>query len=298
MTFDDFDQQTIDVGETRIFARCGGNGPPLLLLHGFPETSLMWRNVAPILAERFTVVCADLRGYGASGCPASTDDHAPYSKRAMAADMVALMATLGHDRFLLAGHDRGGRVAYRLALDHPEAVERLAVLDIVPTADAWDRADARLALGFWPWSLLAQAAPLPERLIGADPRAVIDDVTSQWGSAAAAFPDDVKAAYAEMLADPAHLHAICEEYRAAAGVDREHEAADRATGRKIACPTLALWSGEGALATWYEDAGGPLGLWREWAGSVSGHAVAGGHFFPEEHPRETAETLASFFGSR
>ncbi|TIV07217.1 MAG: alpha/beta hydrolase, partial [Mesorhizobium sp.] len=153
--FDDFDSREIDTGEARIFARRAGAGPGLLLLHGFPQTHAMWREVAPILARDFTVVCADLRGYGQSSCPPSASDHAPYAKRAMAADMVALMETLGFRRFMVAGHDRGGRVAYRLALDHPDRVEKLAVLDIIPTADAWDRADARLALGYWPWSLLA-----------------------------------------------------------------------------------------------------------------------------------------------
>ena len=295
MTFDDFDQRAMAVGDTSVFARSAGDGPPLLLLHGFPETHLMWRDVAPILARQFSVVCADLRGYGASGCPSSAADHAPYSKRAMASDLVALMSALGHDRFMVAGHDRGGRVAYRLALDHPDAVARLAVLDIVPGADAWDRADSRLALGFWPWSLLAQPAPLPERLIGACPDAVIEDAATQWGSADGVFPNDVKAAYAAMLGDSEHLHAICEEYRAAAGIDRDHDAADRAAGHRIGCPVLALWSSEGALATWYEADGGPLGIWRQWTDDVSGNAVAGGHFFPEEHPADTARALADFF---
>ena len=293
--FAGFASATLDTGETSIFVRHGGNGPPLLLLHGFPETHLMWRDVAPALARDFTVVCADLRGYGASGCPASAEDHAPYAKRAMARDMVAAMGALGHRRFAVAGHDRGGRVAYRLALDHPEAVTRLAVLDILPTATVWDRADARFALAFWPWVLLAQPAPLPERLIGAAPEAVIADAVAAWGSAADAFPAEVRDAYAAVLRDPAHVHAICEEYRAAATLDRAHDAADRAAGRRIACPLLALWSREGALERWYADEGGPLALWRDYATEVSGRAVAGGHFFPEEHPRETAAMLGAFF---
>lgn len=292
---DDFDAEEIDVVETTIFVRRAGSGPPILLLHGFPETHLMWREVAPILARDFTVVCADLRGYGRSGCPPSTPDHAPYAKRALALDMVTVMARLGFARFSLAGHDRGGRVAYRLALDHPDKVERLAVLDVVPTEAAWERADAQLVLSFWPWSLLAQPEPLPERLIVAAPDAVVDDAARQWGSSPEAFPPQVRAAYAEALSDPAHVHAICEEYRAAATLDRDHDRADRAAGRKIACPVLALWSADSALDSWYADEGGPLALWRGWADDVRGEAVKGGHFFPEAAPEETAEALRRFF---
>ena len=178
--FQDFDTVDADVGETHIFLRRSGSGPAVLLLHGFPQTHLMWRRVAPLLARCFTVVCPDLRGYGRSGCPPSRPDHAPYAKRAMAKDMVALMETLGFPRFCVAGHDRGGRVAYRLALDHPERVERLAVLDVLSTADAWERADKKLATAFWPWSLLAQPEPLPERLVSAAPDAVVDDALGGW----------------------------------------------------------------------------------------------------------------------
>jgi haloacetate dehalogenase len=255
----------------------------------------MWRDVAPILAERFSVVCADLRGYGASGCPPSTPDHAPYSKRALALDMVAVMDQLGFERFSIAGHDRGGRVAYRAALDHPERVQRLAVLDVVPIDAAWEHADDRLALGFWPWSLLAQPEPLPERLIGGAPEAVIDHALSPaWGTPAEAFDEDARREYLAQLQDPARLHAICEEYRAAAGIDREHDQADRAAGRRITCPVLVLWSATGPLGSWYAAQGGPLELWRELAERVSGRAVAGGHFFPEEHPQDTAAALSDF----
>ncbi|GJD48324.1 Fluoroacetate dehalogenase [Methylobacterium crusticola] len=292
--FDDFTAETIDVGATTIFLRRRGTGAPVLLLHGFPQTHLMWREIAPDLARTFSVVCADLRGYGASGCPASAPDHAPYAKRAMAADMVAAMAALGFDRFAVAGHDRGGRVAYRMALDHPRAIDRLAVLDVVPTAAAWDRADARFALSFWPWSLLAQPAPLPERLVHAAPDAVIDGALDGWGSRPAAFPPQVRRAYIDALRDRRHVHAVCEEYRAAATLDRAHDAADRAAGRRIACPVLALWSGQGGLARWYADEGGPLALWRPFADDVRGHAVEGGHFFPEEAPQETAAVLRGF----
>jgi haloacetate dehalogenase len=268
----------------------------VLLLHGFPQTLRMWRAVAPILARRFSVVCADLRGYGGSGCPPSSADHVPYSKRAMARDLLAVMRRLGFERFSVAGHDRGGRVAYRMALDHPERVERIAVLDIVPIESAWRRADDRLALGFWPWSLLAQPAPLPERLVGAAPEAVIDVALGpEWGTPAETFDDATRAEYLAQLQDPDHLHAICEEYRAAAGIDREHDRADREAGRRIACPLIALWSASGPVGFWYAEEGGPLAVWREFASDVTGHPVDGGHFFPEEHPDATAAALAGFF---
>src|SRR3982750_4763135 len=183
---DGFEAAEVETGETSIFVRRSGSGSPILLLHGFPQTHVMWRSVAPMLARDFTVVCADLRGYGRSGCPASTPDHAPYAKRAMARDMVSIMERLGFPRFAVAGHDRGGRVAYRMALDHPARVERLAVLDVLPTATVWERADARFALGYWPWSLLAQPEPLPERLLGGAPDAIVDAALATWGSDAAA----------------------------------------------------------------------------------------------------------------
>jgi haloacetate dehalogenase len=293
-----FETAEVETGETRIFVRWAGAGAPLLLLHGFPQTHLMWRAVAPLLARRFTVVCADLRGYGRSGCPASTPDHAPYAKRAMARDMVVVMEQLGFARFSVAGHDRGGRVAYRLALDHPGRVERLAVLDILPTGTVWERTDARFALAYWPWSLLAQPEPLPERLITAVPEAVIDDALAGWGTPATVFDPEVRTAYVAALRDPVRVHAICEEYRAAATLDRVHDDADRERGRRIACPLLALWSDLGPLSRWYAETGGPLALWRAWGDEVQGHALNAGHFFPEEIPQETAEALDRFFQAR
>jgi haloacetate dehalogenase len=293
----DFQTVEVDTGQTTIFTRWSGSGPPVLLLHGFPQTHLMWRAVAPALARDFTVVCADLRGYGRSGCPASTPDHAPYTKRAMANDMVIVMERLGFPRFSVAGHDRGGRVAYRLALDHRERVERVAVLDILPTDTAWKHADASFALGYWPWVLLAQPAPLPERLLSAAPEAVIDNALSDWGSPSTVFPREVKEAYVEALRDPSHVHAICEEYRAAATLDREHDKADFGNGRRIICPLLVLWSAQGGLETWYAQAGGPIGLWRAWCEHVQGHALNAGHFFPEEAAEQTAHALSGFFAS-
>jgi haloacetate dehalogenase len=292
---DEFEIAEVDTGAARIFARRSGSGAPVLLLHGFPQTHLMWRSVAPLLAQTFTVICADLRGYGQSSCPASTPDHAPYAKRTMAHDMVVVMEQLGFRRFSVAGHDRGGRVAYRMALDHPGRIERLAVLDILPTETVWDRADARFALAYWPWSLLAQPAPLPERILSATADAVVDDALGSWGSSPAVFPPEVRAAYIDALRDPAHVHAICEEYRAAATLDREHDQTDRRSGRRITSPLLALWSADGALGTWYADAGGPIALWRAWSDEARGHALNAGHFFPEEAPAETARALSHFF---
>ncbi|PTY04272.1 alpha/beta hydrolase [Opitutaceae bacterium EW11] len=293
---DDFTAAEIDTGDAVIFARSGGRGPAVLLLHGFPENHLMWHRIAPILAQHFTVVLADLPGYGRSKASSSAQNTSRYSKRAFARDMIAVMEHLGFARFSIAGHDRGGRVAYRLALDHPERVERLAVLDIVPTETAWARADARFATAFWPWSLLAQDEPLPERILTATADAIVQGALEGWGSAGAAFPPEIRAAYVEALRDPAQAHAICQEYRAAATVDREHDREALASGRRITAPLLVLWSAHGPLHTWYAADGGPLEIWRTWAANVCGHAVQAGHFFPEELPQPTAEELAQFFG--
>jgi len=289
--FAGFDSGMLETSETRIFARWAGAGPPVVLLHGFPETHLMWREVAPILAREFFVVCADLRGYGASACPPSDATHEAYAKRAMARDIVELMGAFGHARFAVIGHDRGGRVAYRLALDHARACAALAVLDVLPTAEAWDRADARFALGYWPWSLLAQDEPLPELALQRLAAEVVDAALSGWGSSPAVFPADVRQAYVEALQDPAHAHAICEEYRAAASRDREHDASDREAARRIECPLTVLWGARGALQQWYGDVGGPLGIWSRWATDVTGRGFDAGHFFPEEAAHEVAQAL-------
>ena len=297
LTFEQFEGIKVEGEEAVIFLRRFGSGPPVLLLHGFPETHLMWRSVAPLLARSFTVICTDLRGYGRSSCPPSRFDHTPYSKRAMAKDMVAVMEKLGFSSFCVAGHDRGGRVAYRLALDHPQCIERLAVLDVVPIADAWGRADKRLAIGYWPWSLLAQPEPLPERLLSSAADAIVDDALGTWGSSADAFPPEVRTHYIETLRDPKHAHAICEEYRAAATIDHEHDMSDRQDGRGIRCPVLVLWDAQGSLSAWYATEGGPLALWRAWANDVRGIAIDGGHFFPEQMPERTAQELSTFFTS-
>ncbi|GAB3884177.1 alpha/beta hydrolase [Kibdelosporangium lantanae] len=286
--FDGFEEFDIQTSTTTIHGRRGGSGPPLLLLHGIPETHVMWRSVAPRLAEDFTVVATDLRGYGASGISASQADHAPYAMRALANDQVEVMARLGYDRFSVAGHDRGARCAYRMALDH--AVEALAVLDIVPTAEAFARADQRFALGYWVWSFLAAPAPVPETLVCGAPETFVDHMLDTWAQRPDVFPPEVRKAYQDQFRDPARVHAICEQYRAAATLDVEHDEEDRG-GHRLTCPVLVLWSAGGAVDTWYD----PLASWREWADDVTGRAVAGGHFLPEEAPDETADELLAFF---
>lgn len=282
------------VGGTEIFLRAKGDGPPLLLLHGYPQTHAMWHRVAPALAERLTVVCADLRGYGDSGKPASDPAHAVYAKRAMAADMVEAMAALGFDRFMVAGHDRGGRVAHRLCLDHPERVARAAVLDIVPTRTLFRATDTAFAMGYYHWFFLAQPEPLPERMIGADPLFYLRTKLGQWSGAkdtAWAAPEAL-AEYERCFADPATVHASCEDYRAAATVDLEHDEADR--DARIACPLLVLWGERGlmhrrfdVLATWREKAAGP----------VEGRALPCGHYLAEERPEATLAELRRFFAA-
>jgi haloacetate dehalogenase len=288
--FDGFDVRDIATRETSIHARIGGSGPPLLLLHGYPQTHAMWHRVAPVLAERCTVVCADLRGYGDSGKPASDPEHAVYSKRASAEDMVEVMAALGFARFMLAGHDRGGRVGHRLALDHPERVERMAVLDIVPTRTVFRATDQAIATGYYHWFFLIQPYDLPERLIGADPVYYLRRKLGAW-AALDNFAPEALAEYERCFSDPAVIHASCEDYRAAASIDLAHDEAD--LEHRIRCPLLVLWGRRGlmerhfdVLATWREKAAGP----------VSGRALDCGHFLAEERPEETASELRAFFG--
>ncbi|MFC9972067.1 alpha/beta fold hydrolase [Spirillospora sp. NPDC127200] len=287
--YEGFEEFDIATAGTTIHGRRGGHGPPVLLLHGIPETHLMWHRVAPRLAEHHTVVATDLRGYGDSGTPPSAPDHAPYSMRALAADQVEVMRELGHDRFAVVGHDRGARCAYRMALDRPGAVERLAVLDIVPTAEAFRRADKDFSLGYWVWSFLAAPEPVPERMVAAAPDVFVEHMLDAWSAVPGAFPAEVRAEYVAKFGDPATVHAVCEEYRAAATLDLRHDEADRGR-RRIACPTLVLWSDSGPVDAWYR----PLEVWREWADDVRGHSVRAGHFLPEEAPEETARSLLAF----
>jgi haloacetate dehalogenase len=292
MLFEGFEVADVETPRGRVHARVGGSGPPLLLLHGWPETHLMWHAVAPRLAGRFTVVAADLPGYGDSFRPTARDDHAPHGKRALAADLVAAMARLGHDAFAVAGHDRGGRVGYRMALDHPGVVTRLAVLDIVPTGEIWSRADARFALGYWHWGFLAQPAPLPERLMLGDPDGCWLSVERLGMKADDRYPRAVVTAYRAQLTDAETVSAMCEDYRAGASIDREHDDDDRGR-RTIACPVRALWGADGALPRFYAD---PLALWRPYAPEVSGRAVDGAsHFLVEDAPEEVAADLVAFF---
>lgn len=284
--FEGFELEHVDVGDVSFRLRRGGSGPPILLLHGHPQTHAMWHGVAPRLTERFTIVAADLPGYGESTAPPTQPDHQQASKRTMAGRLVSLMNALGFETFAVAGHDRGGRVAYRMALDHPAVVKRLAVLDIVPTIDAWERADREWLLDYWHWAFLSQPEPVPERLLSADPDAYYFRDRSRFDPNAL---DDYLAA----VHRPEVIHTMCEDYRAGAGIDVEIDAADRDAGRKITQPILALWS-RTDLGRWHDV----LEVWRRWAsdpGSVSGHEFDTSHYLAEEAPDQVAEELERFF---
>ncbi len=286
--FDGFEEFDIATADTTIHGRRGGEGPPILLLHGIPETHLMWHRVAPHLAGRFAVVATDLRGFGESGTPPSTPDHAPYSMRETARDQVEVMHTLGYDEFSVVGHDRGARCAYRMALDHPGVVTRLAVLDTVPTGDAFRGADMDFSLGFWVWSFLAAPEPVPEQLIARAPAVIVDHMLDAWSEVRDAFPAELRAEYIARFSAPDTILAICEEYRAAATLDYQHDEADRGN-RRITCPTLVLWSHTGAVARYQ-----PLEVWKTCADEVHGGPIPAGHFLPEESPEETTRHLLEF----
>jgi haloacetate dehalogenase len=287
-----FETSQVKVSGNTTFVRRYGKGPAILMVHGFPRTSLMWRFLAPKLAQDHTVICVDLRAYGGSGIPASTGDHFPYSKRAMAAELVEVMSKLGFPTFTLIGHDRGGRVSYRLALDHPNNVERLAVFDVIPILEAWDRTDARFARTYWPWILLSQQQPLPESYLLGAPEAVFHNPFGQ-GS----FGPEILDEYVSTYRDPARVHGICEEYRAAATIDVEHDRADKQASKRLECPMLHLWAEGGPLDIFYAKDGGPLGIWRQWAPQARGQAMKGGHFFPEENPDDTAVVVKQFLSA-
>jgi haloacetate dehalogenase len=284
--FDGFTLSYVDTGEATIRVRHGGSGPPLLLLHGHQH--VMWHLIAPRLAREFSVVAMDLRGYGDSSKPPTAEDHEPYSKRAMARDAIAVMRHFGHERFDLAGHDRGGRVAYRLALDHPERVRKLATLDILPTGEHFRRADMKFGLGYWHWFFLAQPYPLPEKLIGADPDLFFTGRPNRESVHAAEALED----YLRCYRNPETIHAACEDYRAAATYDFALDEADRGK-KKIAAPLLALWAARGALPAWYDV----LAVWRDWSDDVRGHAIDSGHFMAEEAPDDTYAALREYFSA-
>lgn len=288
--FDGFDLTTRRVSDGALRLRLGGAGPPLLLLHGNPQSHAMWHAVAPALARRFTVVCPDLRGYGGSHKPGATPDHAPYAKTEMARDMAELMTSLGHERFQVAAHDRGARVAHRLALDNPGRVERLAVMDIVPTLEHFERTDMAFALGYYHWFWFAQAHPFPEVLINAAPEAWFRAHTGRGGTPEFFHPDAL-ADYLAAARDPAAITGMCEDYRAAATLDLAHDRASRAAGQRVRCPMLALWGGKGLVNGWYD----PLALWRGYCdAAVSGGPVNAGHYVAEEAPDEVLAALSAF----
>ncbi|MDQ0316733.1 alpha/beta fold hydrolase [Amorphus orientalis] len=291
--FSGFRSETIEGDGTDIFCRIGGEGPPLVCLHGFPETHAMWHRIAPALAARYTVVLPDLRGYGQSGMVGAGADVTAYSKRAMAKDVVAVMNRLGYSSFRVAGHDRGGRVAYRLALDFPEVVEKLALLDIIPTAAMWDGITVQRALAAYHWLFLAQNEPMPELLIARAPIQYLDYTMAAWTKSGnlTSFDERALAHYRAFYKQTERMHATCEDYRAGATADWDDDRADQEAGRKIAAPTLVLWGSHGIPGHGI----GPLRIWEDWAENVEGHEIESGHFLCEEAPDETLAALLLFF---
>jgi haloacetate dehalogenase len=291
--FDGFTLDRIDVGDVTLRVRHGGSGPPVVLLHGHPRTHTTWYQVAPALAKAgHTVVCPDLRGYGQSGKPTSSDDHTPYSKRSMAVDVVALMLALGHERFAVVGHDRGSYVAYRTALDHPDAVDRLVVMDGVPVVEALERCDARFASQWWHWFFFGQTAKPAERMICADPE-------TWYGAWTTNAPDRLgpenHADFLAAIRNPATVHAMVEDYRAGLGPDRQADEHDRATGRQISCPMMMLWSTRDDMERLYGD---PLEVWRPWCPQITGHGIDSTHHIAEQAPGELVRSLQEFLTSR
>lgn len=291
--FEGFEARHLAVGASTLFVRTGGRpgAPPLVLLHGFPQTHALWHRVAQRLAPHFTLVLPDLRGYGDSA-PAADGD---YSKRAMAADIHALMRALGHERYAVVGHDRGGRVAHRLALDAPDAVTRLVLIDIAPTLDMYERTDMAFARAYYHWFHLIQPAPLPERMIGGDPLSYLHAKLGGWGAGGLHYIEpQALAEYERCFAQPDVIHAACEDYRASAGIDLEHDRAARAAGQRIACDTLLLWGERGVVHRLFD----PVALWQaQCAQPLQASLVANaGHFIPEEQPQATADALLRFLG--
>jgi haloacetate dehalogenase len=285
--FDGFELERVDVGEAVLRVRHGGSGPAVLLLHGHPRTHTTWHRVAPLLADTHTVVCPDSRGYGESSKPRTTDDHEPFSKRAMARDCVALMRSLGHERFAVVGHDRGAYVALRCALDHPASVTALAVLDAVPIGEAVARADAKFASAWWHWFFFGQTEKPAERVISADPEAWYRPNRELMG-------DENYADYLRAIHDPEVVHAMMEDYRAGLGIDRAHDDADRAAGRRVQCPSLVLWATRDDMEELYGD---PLDVWGAWAHDLRGGPIESGHHIAEEAPEALVAELLPFLGA-
>lgn len=271
----------------------GGEGPPLLLLHGHPQTKAIWHKVAPVLARHFTLVLPDLRGYGDSSKPAGDADHALYAKRTMAADMLAVMQQLGHARFQVLAHDRGARVAHRLAADHPQAVQRLVLLDIAPTLAMYEQTNEAFARAYWHWFFLIQPSPLPERLIEADSSAYLHDVMGRRSAGLSPFAPEAWADYERCIALPGAAHAMCEDYRAAAGIDLQHDRADREAGRRLPMPVLALWGAQGVVQRCFN----PLAEWQRVADDVQGGALPCGHYIAEEAPEQLLDRVLPFLQS-
>jgi haloacetate dehalogenase len=290
-----FKRVTLAPGGVRIHTLVGGNqsGTPVLLLHGYPQTHVMWHHVAPILAEHHTVVLTDLRGYGDSGKPPGGPTHDAYAKRTMAWDQVLVMRELGYDSFAVAGHDRGARVGHRMALDYPQAVTKLAVLDIVPTRHALRTADKDFSLGYWHWFFLAQPEPLPEHLIGADPVGWVRGRMASLRRGGLPFDEKALTEYVRCFNDPAAIHASCEDYRAAASTDLDDDDAAAARGQRVTAPVLALWGEHGFVGRHYPDV---LAVWRQYADSVTGRSLPCGHYLAEEVPLLTAAALLDFLG--
>ncbi len=294
MFFPDFSLEYVAVKSGRLRLRRGGSGPPLLLLHGNPQTHAMWHKVAPALAKRYSVVCPDLRGYGGSFKPPVSVDHAAYAKREMAKDMAELMAHFGHDTFFVAAHDRGARVAHRLALDHPGRVARLALMDIIPTLEHFERTDMAMAMGYYHWFWFAQPHPFPENVISAAPDAWWRAHTSREPKPPDFFAKEALADYLGAIHDPRMIQGMCEDYRAAATIDLEHDRASRAAGEKIRCPLLVLWGKKAKIEVWYDA----LGIWKQYCrAEVTGGPVDSGHYLAEEAPQEVLEHLARFLAT-